>query len=97
MLSKTQIVPASATLLLANGIGAVIGPVAGGLAIEGLGPRGLFLVLAGTIGVLLALALHSLVRERAPKVAEQSHCVGVAPVSTSAILDLDPRQDGGAA
>lgn len=95
MLSRTQIVPASATLLLANGVGAVIGPVAGGLAIDTLGPRGLFLAFAGAIGALLALALHSFLRERAPKVAEQSHCVGVAPVSTSAILDLDPRQGDG--
>jgi MFS family permease len=97
MLSKAQIVPASATLLLANGVGAVIGPVAGGLAIDALGPPGLFLVFAGAIAALLAVALHSFLRERAPKVAEQSHCVGVAPVSTPAILELDPRQGDGTA
>jgi MFS family permease len=97
MLSKAQIVAASATLLLANGVGAVIGPVAGGLAIDALGPPGLFLVFAGAIAALLAVALHSFLRERAPKVAEQSHCVGVAPVSTPAILDLDPRQGDGTA
>jgi MFS family permease len=92
MLDKAQIVPASATLLLANGVGAVAGPIVGGLAIDALGPRGLFLALAGGLGALLALAVHSFLRERAPRVAEQSHCVGIAPVSTTAILELDPRQ-----
>jgi MFS family permease len=92
MLAKTQIVPASATLLLANGAGAVLGPVIGGLAIDVLGPGGLFLSLGAALGALLVLALHSFLRERAPAVPEQSHCVGVAPVSTAAILELDPRQ-----
>src|SRR5262245_4639457 len=43
MLSKAQIVPASATLLLVNGIGSVAGPVIGGFSISVLGPAGLFL------------------------------------------------------
>ncbi|MGH8683644.1 MAG: MFS transporter [Burkholderiales bacterium] len=92
MLSRAQIVPASATLLLANGVGAVAGPVIGGISISVLGPAGLFLFLAAALGVLLLLALHSFAREKAPKVEEQTHCVGVAPVSTEAILSLDPRQ-----
>jgi MFS family permease len=95
MLDKHQIVPASATLLLANGIGAVAGPVIGGAAISLLGPAALFLFLAAALGLLLLLALHSFARERAPKVREQSHCVGVAPVSTPVIMELDPRQERG--
>ncbi len=92
MLSKEQIVAASATMLLANGMGAVAGPVVGGIAISILGPSGLMYFLAGSLGVLVALGLHSLIREKAPRVGEQSHCVGVAPVSTAVILELDPRQ-----
>ena len=92
MLDKQQIVPASATLLLANGIGGVAGPVIGGVSISVLGPATLFLFLAVALGLLLLLALHSFAREKAPTVSEQSHCVGVAPVSTAAIMKLDPRQ-----
>lgn len=92
MLSKAQIVQASATMLLVNGVGAVAGPVAGGFAVSLFGPSGLMVLLAASLGALVALGLHSMVREKAPEVAEQSHCVGVAPVSTVAILDLDPRQ-----
>jgi len=92
MLSQQQIVTASATLLLANGIGAVAGPVIGGTAISVLGPSGLFVFLAASLGALLLLALHSFAREQAPKVREQGHCVGVAPVSTAVIMELDPRQ-----
>jgi MFS family permease len=95
MLDKHQIVPASATLLLANGIGGVAGPVIGGAVISLLGPAALFLFLATALGLLLLLALHSFAREKAPKVHEQSHCVGIAPVSTPVIMELDPRQEGG--
>jgi hypothetical protein len=55
----------------------------------------LFLFLAAALGLLLLLALHSFASERAPLVREQSHCVGVAPVSTDVIMDLDPRQESG--
>jgi hypothetical protein len=48
--------------------------------------------LAASLVALVALGFLSLVRERAPKVGDQSHCVGVAPVSTAAIVELDPRQ-----
>jgi len=92
MLSKAQIVPASSTLLLAKGIGSVAGPVIGGAAMSLIGPPALLLFLAAALGVLPLLALHSFAREKAPKVREQTHCVGVAPVSTEAILILDPRQ-----
>jgi MFS family permease len=93
-LDKHQIVPGSATLLLANGIGGVAGPVIGGAAISLFGPASLFLFLAAALGLLLLLALHSFAREKAPGVREQSHCVGVAPVSTPVIMELDPRQEG---
>lgn len=92
LLSKSQIVPASSTMLLVNGIGAVAGPVIGGVAISAFGPRGFMYFLAGSLALLVALGLHSLLRERSPKVAEQSHCVGVAPVSTAALVELDPRR-----
>ena len=92
MLSKAQIVAASSTMLLANGIGAVAGPVIGGVAISAFGPAGLMYFFAGALAILVAQALHSFVREKAPEVADQSHCVGIAPVSTNVIMDLDPRQ-----
>lgn len=92
MLGKAEVVPANATLLLANGIGAVAGPVLGGIAISAFGPVGLMVFLALPPGVLFALSLHSLLRVRAPKVAGQSHCVGVAPLSTTAVLEMDAPQ-----
>lgn len=97
LLSKQQIVPASATLLLVNGIGSVAGPVIGGAAISAIGPPGLLLFLAVAIAALPLAALHAFRRETPPAVAEQSHCVGVAPVSTPALVELDPRQAGAAA
>ncbi len=55
-------------------------------------PSGLIYFLAGSLGVLVVLCLHSFVREKAPNVAAQSHCVGIAPVSTAVLMDLDPRE-----
>ncbi len=93
MLSKEQIVAASATMLLANGIGGVVGPVLGGISISILGPSGLMHLLAGSLGILVVLGAHSLMREKAPNVGDQSDCVGISPVSTAVILDLDPRHN----
>jgi MFS family permease len=95
LLSKAQIVPASATLLLVNGIGSVAGPAIGGAAISAVGPAGLLLFLAAAIAALPLAAAHSFRREKAPAVKEQSHCVGVAPVSTPVITELDPRRRPG--
>ena len=89
VLDKPKTVPASSTLLLANGIGAVAGPILGGGAITLFGPSGLMLLFVLALGTLAALSLHSLLRERAPKVSAQSHCTGVAPLSTAAVLQID--------
>ncbi len=89
VLDKPKTVPASSTLLLANGIGAVAGPILGGGAITMFGPSGLMLLFVVALGTLAALSLHSLQRERAPKVSAQSHCTGVAPLSTATVLQMD--------
>src|SRR5690606_21122859 len=58
-----------------------------------LGPPGLFFLTAAALSLLLLLGIRSSMRERDPMVEEQTHCVGVAPVSTTVILELDPRQE----
>lgn len=93
MLSHRQIIPASATFLLAFGIGTIAGPMLGGLSIDLVGPSGLFLFVSVALGLLVLLAVHSFVYEKAPRVDEQAHCTGVAPVSTPVILELDPRNE----
>jgi len=93
MLPNNQIIPASATMLYSYGLGSVVGPILGGLSITLFGPAGLFFMVAAMLTLLLMLGIHSSVKERDPAVEEQVHCVAVAPVSTSVILELDPRSE----
>lgn len=93
MLVHHQIVPASATMLFSAGLGSVIGPILGGFSVTWLGPPGLFFLTAAALSLLLLLGIYSSLRERDPAVEEQTHCVGVAPVTTTVILELDPRQE----
>lgn len=93
MLEHTQIVPASAILLLAFGLGTVVGPIGGAMAIQVAGPRGLFWFIATTLALLAGIAVKALLRQIAPPVAEQTHCIGIAPVSTPVLMELDPRNE----
>jgi len=92
-LDQGRVVPASATFLLTFGAGTIVGPVAGGLSVTLLGPAGLFVFIGGVLGLLVLLAVQSFKTEKAPPVSEQTHCIGIAPVSTPLIMELDPRNE----
>jgi MFS family permease len=96
-LGHAQIVPASATLLLSFGAGTILGPIGGASVMGLIGPPGLFLFSAAVLGVLIAATVVLLRRQSEIPVAEQAHCVGVAPVSTPVIVELDPRNKAFAA
>jgi MFS family permease len=86
-----EVVGTNATLLLAFGIGTIIGPIGAATSIWLIGPAGLFLFTAAIMGMLAAIAAHYWkTREQIP-VREQEHFVAVTPVSTSALMELDPR------
>lgn len=90
-LEPHQMVSASASLLLIFGIGTVVGPIGGSLAMEFLGGHGLFMFTAGTMGLL---ALYGLYRYRVAKripVEQQQAYVPVATSGTPVIMEIDPR------
>jgi MFS family permease len=93
VLDQSQIVSASSTLLLAFGLGAIVGPIGGAAMMTALGPAGLFWFSAGALVVLIAVSLHAWFRQPRPSVEDQSHCVGVLPATTSVITELDPRNE----
>lgn len=90
-LHHTQIVPASATLLLGFGVGTILGPVGSAVVMNWFGPAGLFLFAAAILSLLILAALRFLRTADEIPVAEQEHCVTVAPVSTLVLTELDPR------
>ena len=57
VVATTQAVAASSLYVFISGLGAILGPLAGAVAIDGFGPRGLFIVLAASHGLVGLFAL----------------------------------------
>ncbi len=92
-MQRDQIVGTNATLLLAFGIGTIGGPLGGSVAIWLLGPAGLFLFAAAVMGALgIAASYYWRSRPQVP-VTEQENFVAVGPISTPALMELDPRDE----
>jgi MFS family permease len=62
--AASEVVPVAATILLANGLGAVMGPVVAALVMSAAGPRGLFLFTGAAQLLLAGYVLHR-IRTRA--------------------------------
>jgi MFS family permease len=88
--ARDEFVPAAGGLLLAYSIGASIGPIASSLAIEMLGPSGLFAFIAVVLLLLAAFTLYRMRRRVAKPVADQGEFVTV-PQTTAVVAKLDPR------
>lgn len=91
LIPNEEVVPASATMLFAYGLGSIAGPLAAGAMMAGLGPGGLL----GFNGLcMLFLAAYALHRGRliAPlPVEDQAPYVTVTPSATPVLSELDPR------
>lgn len=93
-MESNRIVAASATLLLSYGVGSVIGPIVMAQLVTVMGPEGLFIGNAGFL-ILLAVATSYRIASTADvPVAEQEHFVPAMPESSSALVELDPRNEG---
>lgn len=90
---RDQIVGTNATLLLAFGVGTIGGPLVGSVSIWLLGPGGLFLFAAVVMGLLAITASYYWRSSPQVSVQEQGNFVAVGPVSTPALMELDPRDE----
>jgi MFS family permease len=61
LIDRDLVVGASSAILLANGIGSVLGPILASSVMAGLGPSGLWVTIAGVHGTLALYAAYSLV------------------------------------
>ncbi len=89
-IAPEEFVPASGGLLLAYGIGATVGPSAASLAMDAIGPSGLFVYIAG---VFAALALFTAYRmtQRPPKPLEAQGEFVKMPQTSAVAAEFDPR------
>jgi len=91
-LDRALYVGASGVLLATFAVGAVLGPLAGALAMQGLGPAGL-LAYQGAVALLAAsYALFRIRRVRPVPVEEQADFLAV-PDTTLMVAELDPRPE----
>jgi MFS family permease len=89
-MKESDLVEASGALLLAFGLGALLGPLLASLLMTAIGPEGLFLHITIASAALAGFAVHR-TRRRAPvPKAEQEQFVAV-PETTSVVHQLDPR------
>lgn len=59
-ISHAERLPASGAMILLFGIGSVLGPIAASWAMDAMGPRGFFVLLAGVTGAFAAFTLYRL-------------------------------------
>lgn len=91
-LSAGQVLEARRSLLLVYGIGALCGPVLGGIAMQGFGPPGLPAMSAITAAFLALLGLFRITRRAPPALEEQAEFVAMVRTSPVA-LEMHPEAD----
>jgi MFS family permease len=90
-LQSHQMVSASGTLLLIFGIGTIVGPVGGSLAMQVFGGVGLFIFVAAAMAIIAVFGLFRYLTAKPIRVEEQAEYVPVVGASTPVILEIDPR------
>jgi MFS family permease len=86
-LEPEQMVAASSGLVLASGVGAVLGPISASLAISLIGPDGFFWWLAVIHAALGLFAVYRMIRRRAKPVEDQSHYAPSTPHGSQVALE----------
>lgn len=85
-LERDELVSASSTVLLVNGVGAALGPLAAGALMHRVGPQALFVWFAGLSGLLAAYALYRWLRRR--RQVTPDDCFMPMVTTTPSALDL---------
>src|SRR5690606_25948500 len=89
-MKEADLVAASGALLLAFGVGALLGPVLGSLFMTALGPQGLFVHIALASAALAGFGIYRM-RRRAPVPKEEQDSFVAVPETTTVVHQLDPR------
>jgi MFS family permease len=96
-LEPDQIVPASGTLVLIGGVGAVFGPISAALAMQYFGPNGFFWWLAVIHAAAGLFALYRMTRRPAMPLADQGVYVAQPPRQTAVAAALYAEETAGEA
>ena len=78
---------ASGGLVFTFGLGAIIGPLVTGWAMQGMGPFAFWLVLGATFAAIAGYALYRMTQRAAIPAAETDSYLGVLPTSSPVVLE----------
>lgn len=92
-LTPKQMVAASSSLVMVNGIGAMMGPNIAGVAMDFVGPQGFFLTLIGTHVAIAAFALWRMTRRPPLPAEEQGAFVAMEQTMTAVAATLNPAAE----
>lgn len=91
-LTSGQVLEATRSLLLVYGVGAFLGPVLGGIAMQGFGPPGLPAMSAITAALLGLFGLFRITRRAPPALEEQADFIPMVRTSPVA-LEMHPEAE----
>lgn len=93
-IDSADLVQASAGLLIAYGVGAVVGPLWAAQVMEQVGPAGLYYTSALTALLVAGFGVYRMTRRQGPTAEEQGIFVPLTRM-TAVAAELDPRGEGG--
>ena len=86
-LSSEQMPAASGGLVLTFGVGAILGPLVTGWAMQQLGPYAFWLVLGATFAGISVYALYRMTQRAAPPVSDTDSYLGVLPTASPVAVE----------
>jgi hypothetical protein len=86
-LSAEDMPAASGGLVFTFGLGAILGPLATGWAMQGLGPFAFWLVLGGTFGAIALYALYRMTKRSTVPVDQTESYLGVLPTASPVAVE----------
>ena len=86
-LSVEDMPAASGGLVLTFGVGAILGPLITGWAMQEFGPFAFWLVLSSTFGAITIYALYRMTRRESVPVDDTDNYVGVLPTASPMIVE----------
>jgi fucose permease len=90
LVGRTEFVEASSGLLLANGIGAVIGPLLAAYVMHEAGPAGLFITTAAAHASVIAFVAWRMTRRAPPAEVQRSEFDLTSTAPTMVALEAEP-------
>jgi len=86
-----QMVAASSAFVLVNGLGSILGPTSGSIAMQTIGPEGFFLLLALVQCSIALFALWRMTRRAAVPLEDQGAFVSMPPRGSPVAVTLNPE------